>query len=493
MSVSNNLKATLCHIDQLPVLPGIAIKILEKTKDPNTSLNQVAEILATDPPLSAKVLNVVNSPFFGLSRKITNLPHAVNLLGEKSLKYIALSFSLIHAFNNNKKQFDYASFWQKSLTCAVVSRLIAKDLGRCDAEDIYFLGLIHNIGILAMIQSHPGQYSLVLKKIKDDDLDYHVAENAIFTCNHMDVGAFLIESWGLPSVFVLPVLNHHYPDNIPLTHKNQRIGARIIHVSNAICRFLHAADKTESLAIVNQLLKNYNMNRRVNLEAVVEKACTHIQPLLPLFDIDQHNSFDYLKILDESKKEMYRLSFEMIGKIKEQEKTIDRLNILASQDGLTSLKNYKSFQDSLKKELAGSRRHGYTSVLALADLDGFKAVNDQYGHIAGDHVLQEVSRLFMENTRETDIIARYGGEEFAFILTRTCIQEGFKTIDRLRAMLSELKIEYQGHTISVTMSVGVLAFSGNDNLTGTELLKRVDAAMYQAKNSGKNKTFMLHS
>jgi HD-like signal output (HDOD) protein len=74
------------------------MEILEKIKNPDTSMHQLAEILATDPPLSAKVLNVVNSPFFGLPHKITNLPHAVNLLGEESLKYIALSFSLVQLF-----------------------------------------------------------------------------------------------------------------------------------------------------------------------------------------------------------------------------------------------------------------------------------------------------------------------------------------------------------------------------------------------------------
>ena len=73
-------------------MPQVALRMLENIKNPDTSMHQLAEILAMDPPLSAKVLNVVNSPFFGLSRKITNLPHAVNLLGEESLKYIALSF-----------------------------------------------------------------------------------------------------------------------------------------------------------------------------------------------------------------------------------------------------------------------------------------------------------------------------------------------------------------------------------------------------------------
>jgi hypothetical protein len=87
-----NVKERFMELDDLPALPGVALKILERIRDPESSMQQLAEILATDPTLSAKVLMAVNSPYFGLQRSITNLPHAVNLLGEDALKYIALSF-----------------------------------------------------------------------------------------------------------------------------------------------------------------------------------------------------------------------------------------------------------------------------------------------------------------------------------------------------------------------------------------------------------------
>lgn len=87
MDVLENLTSKTDHLEEFPALPGVALKILERIKDPEAPLCQLAEVLATDPPLSAKVLMVVNSPYFGLSRRITNLPHAVNLLGEDSQVY----------------------------------------------------------------------------------------------------------------------------------------------------------------------------------------------------------------------------------------------------------------------------------------------------------------------------------------------------------------------------------------------------------------------
>ena len=491
MNNATNIREILCNIEELPVLPGIALKILEKIKDPETPLYQLAELLSSDPPLSVKVLSVVNSPFFGLKNKITNLPHAVNLLGEESLKYIALSFSLIAFFKDNKSKFDYASFWRQSLTCAVTSRLIARALNQSDSEDMYFLGLVHNIGILAMVQSRPDQYAMVIKKVESEKVYYHVAENEIFGCNHMEVGAFLIDTWGLPEIFSRPILNHHCPEQISQADENAKIRAKIIHLACEIYQFLHAEDKALNLAMVSQLLDEYGMAAEVSLETIVEKACVQTEPLMHLFNIKNKKEIDYVSILDESKKEMYKLSLEMVKKIREQQHTIDNLSLLASQDGLTKLKNYKSFKEALNRELAISKRYGFTSILALADLDNFKAINDLFGHITGDHILKNVSRFFTDNIRESDVVARYGGEEFAFIFSRTSIEEGFKTMDRLRVDLSLMEFEYLSEKISVTMSVGITSFSENDNYTATDLLRQADSAMYHAKKKGRNRTFVF--
>lgn len=491
MNAAHKIKTSLCSLDDLPALPGVALEILEQVRDTEKPLARLAEILAADPPLSAKVLNVVNSPFFGLARKITNLPHAVNLLGEESLKYIALSFSLVNVFKDTGKFFDYAGFWQKSLACAVLCRLIARDAGRPDSEDLYFLGLIHDIGILAMVRSHPGQYAMVETKIAREGVSRHIAENETLGYTHMEAGAYLIETWGLPAIFTAPLVHHHHPGNIAPDMENDASRARILHLADEICNILYASEKTVHLAIANRLIDEYGLSRKIRLEALAEETEYHIKPLLPLFDIDRHSDTSYAKILEDSKKEMYRLSFDMLAKIRQQQQAIENLSILASRDGLTRLNNYKSFKDALEREMAGTRRYGYTSVLALADIDAFKAVNDTYGHMAGDHVLQAIGRFFMENTRDSDFVARYGGEEFSFILTRTTVEDGYKMLDRLRSMLSLLRIEYQGHCISVTMSVGLTGFQGCADAGATDLLRQADSAMYCAKNAGRNRIFVI--
>ncbi len=491
MSAVENIYETLCPLEELPALPSVALKILEKIRDPEASMRQLAEILAADPPLSAKVLNVVNSSFFGLPRKITNLPHAVNLLGEDSLKYIALSFSLINLFDRNKHKFDYKLFWKSSLTCAVVSRIIAKELGRTDFEDMYFLGLIHNIGILVLFQSHPGQYSLVLDRVSREKMEFHTAENEIFGCNHMQDGAFLIDQWGLSDAFSLPVCCHHYPDRIEAENKRDRSRAQILRLAFEISRFMNEEDKVFRLARIEELVKDYGLAGQIELEPVFEKVSGQLEPLLPLFDLEDNEDIDYLKLLEDSKKEMFNLSFQQSRKIKDQQQSIEALSLLASQDGLTKLLNYQSFQEALETEIASVQRYKHFSILALADLDAFKAVNDEHGHIAGDHVLQAVAGFFTENTRKSDLVARYGGEEFVFILKSTAMDDGFRILDRLREKLAGLTIEYLGEKISITMSVGVTLIGPENTPPKQELLKQADSAMYLAKKAGKNRTVLF--
>jgi diguanylate cyclase len=195
---------------------------------------------------------------------------------------------------------------------------------------------------------------------------------------------------------------------------------------------------------------------------------------------------DYLKILEESKKELFNLSFGLTRKVQKQEEHIGTLNRLAYRDGLTRLRNFQSFQEAMDREMAAIERYGHTSILAMVDLDHFKAVNDAHGHAAGDQVLRSVGRFFTENIRKSDVVARYGGEEFVLILSRTPEDQGFQILERLCAQLAEMKVEYKGKKLSVTMSVGITRMSPDEPLPKSDLLWQADQALYTAKHQGRN-------
>lgn len=161
----------------------------------------------------------------------------------------------------------------------------------------------------------------------------------------------------------------------------------------------------------------------------------------------------------------------------------------AVTDELTGLYNHRRFQEAISSEIERTRRFQQDLGLVMLDIDDFKQVNDSYGHQQGDLVLREVARILREYSREVDSPARYGGEELALLLPGTNAEGAFNLAERLRAGIESLavrRLDGEG-TIGVTASVGVASASGSAS-NARELIAAADAALYEAKRSGKNKT-----
>ncbi len=157
---------------------------------------------------------------------------------------------------------------------------------------------------------------------------------------------------------------------------------------------------------------------------------------------------------------------------------------LMVRDGLTGLFNHSVSQDLLTREVARARRNGQPLSVVLIDIDHFKQVNDRYGHQMGDRVLKSLARLLRQRLRTTDVIGRYGGEEFLVVMPDTRAASAAMVIDSLRERFAHIEHQREGEPLRVTFSAGVAEWSlGMD--TGS-LLEKADAALYQAKNQGRN-------
>ena len=160
----------------------------------------------------------------------------------------------------------------------------------------------------------------------------------------------------------------------------------------------------------------------------------------------------------------------------------------ALRDPLTRLYNKRYFDDRLDSELRFARRHGTTLGLLLADVDYFKGVNDQRGHLAGDTVLREIAATLLQGVRNEDVVARYGGEELV-ILTRA-IADGAAGMlaERLRKRVEALAVDVgDGDPVKVTVSIGVAVFPSSSAATPEQLISTADKAMYEAKAAGRNR------
>ena len=164
----------------------------------------------------------------------------------------------------------------------------------------------------------------------------------------------------------------------------------------------------------------------------------------------------------------------------------EKMETMATTDGLTSLTNHRTFQERFEQLLERASRHGTEAAMLLVDVDHFKKVNDTYGHPVGDEVLRQVAAVLRKNTRKIDIPARYGGEEFAVVLENTDLNGAMQLANRIRTDVGALILDSDKGTFQVTMSIGVSTFpvDGRDRAT---LIEHADQALYHAKESGRNR------
>ena len=165
-----------------------------------------------------------------------------------------------------------------------------------------------------------------------------------------------------------------------------------------------------------------------------------------------------------------------------------QLQLLSHRDGLTGLLNRRAMQEALDTQMRRSRRNGEPFVVMMLDADHFKAINDQHGHAVGDLVLKHLSTLLHSGMREVDRLARFGGEEFLVLLPGVTLTEALPVAERLRALVAGTPLADSGMpiTVSVSVSIGIAEWGGvHEDLS--RLLVRADAALYQAKQRGRDR------
>jgi putative nucleotidyltransferase with HDIG domain len=211
--MSDSLKQYVQQITQLPTIPVVAQQILKLVHDERTSVDKLSNIIENDPPITAKILSVANSAFFGYKTITKTIHNAILRIGFTNVKDIALGVSLMTVFEEKGgglRAFDYQRIFNHSVTVGAVAQLISKDLKLKFADEIFMNGILHDLGYLVLNKYFPETYMQVLgvfEKIKD----LLGAEEAVFDFTHADIGAWLAEKWNLPEGVLDAVLYHHKP------------------------------------------------------------------------------------------------------------------------------------------------------------------------------------------------------------------------------------------------------------------------------------------
>ena len=240
-----------------------------------------------------------------------------------------------------------------------------------------------------------------------------------------------------------------------------------------VARLLHENEKTRSLPII---FITANQEEAHIEEAYLTGAVDYIQkPIRKTALLSKVSVF-----LD-----LWSLRFGLEQEIEQRRAAELRVEHLATHDPLTNLPNRRGLYEELSELIYRSRRYRYSSAVIYVDLDGFKHVNDQFGHEAGDRLLTQVAANFKKIVRQTDSVARIGGDEFIVLITD--IDRETTLVTKIESLLREASsgLEFEGHRVAVSASIGVALYPDHGNNAET-LLHHADQAMYQAKHHGKN-------
>ena len=182
-------------------------------------------------------------------------------------------------------------------------------------------------------------------------------------------------------------------------------------------------------------------------------------------------------------------------KIHVQKESLENvMNILETQsmtDDVTGLYNHRHLLEEIEKEVERSKRYRRTLSGMMVDLDGFKEINDQYGHLTGDYVLRETANVLNESIRKIDILGRYGGDEFVIILPEAPLAAARTVAERVLQNIRQHRFHTKKGYISLTVSVGLFSFENTEDLDKTQFIEKIDQAMFEAKKLGKNRMFAV--
>jgi len=487
---------------ELPTLSPVATKIVNLALNDSSSAQDIADVITIDPALTAKVIRVVNSPFYGFRKEITTLSQAVALLGMKAIRTLSLCVSIVNAFpSGSSDKFDYTGFWERSFAAAIACRLIAKKLKLDFDEEAFICGLTQNIGSLVLGSFYPEKAGRIIRKQYEQGVDPVSLELKTWGIDHTKVGYEVFNHWKMPAIFSETILYHHEPEKVSGRNSMVEKLARIVLVSDLVSQVLYEKEKGATLGRCKEEFRSLLGFSDNDIDLIMEQVSHETQTVAEEFDLKVDRPADYAEVLQSANRmlEIINLDYEQINRElrhakEDAEKLAEELKMAnklleeqAVTDGLTTLYNHRFFYEILQKEFYNARRYDNPLSCIMLDIDFFKKINDTYGHREGDKILKGVGRLFKKELREGDIAARYGGEEFALLLPNTHSPEAIQAAERIRKNVEETRFTERIKAGSVTISAGVSTFYQGNFKDYNILIETADRSLYKAKQTGRNR------
>ena len=239
----DKLKALIGRMRSLPSVPQLYVEMMEEIKKPDTTFQSVAAIIARDVGMTAKILQMVNSAFFGFHRNITSAEHAVSVLGLRMIRSLVLTANIFSEFSGDKLvAFPIEGIMCHSIAAAGLGRILAKAQSKETAiiEDSFMAGMLHDAGKLVLADQLTAEYTRVYALAREKAIPLCDAERELLGATHAEIGAHLMGLWGLPDTIVEAIAFHHRPSE---SHTPGFSAVTVVHVANIMEHREHPDDE----------------------------------------------------------------------------------------------------------------------------------------------------------------------------------------------------------------------------------------------------------
>ncbi len=223
-------------------MPAVVYKLQDALLDEDMGFNEIGEIISGDPALAARLLKIVNSPFFGLESKVDTIPHALSIVGVVDLHDLVISSVVVNTFNDLSEEcVSIKSFWKHNIATGVIAREIAILLQDPKPEKFYLAGMLHDIGSLVVFNLLPEPSQKVIAKCRENNSSLYQEENKLIGFDHTDVGSRLLGAWKLPESIIAASANHHEP----FRGKEFSFEGGVVHLADSVAHILELGDSGE--------------------------------------------------------------------------------------------------------------------------------------------------------------------------------------------------------------------------------------------------------
>ena len=233
-------KRAVARLNDLPTIPSTLMRVWRLVDSPDCSASDLGKVIAMDQALSSKVLRLVNSPYYGVRKKITSVQRATTLLGFDTVRSLTVCISVVTALtpkNDQQSGLDLSALWRHSISTGIIAKLLAERINEPDTETVFSAGVLHDLGKFILNLSLSEKYGEIIDLIKKEKLFIREAEERLLEADHTHFGALLSKNWTFPELFQEIIRDHHEP----MGDKPAEI-ATIVQVANCTANHLYFGD-----------------------------------------------------------------------------------------------------------------------------------------------------------------------------------------------------------------------------------------------------------